>query len=185
MSLQCLVGHVEEASKELHPSHFITQFLRVLAIEVGGQTDTQRLQVVWYAFTYAEWLLNSFQDIPSNLIGTMTGALAELFDRKSGQILSGLSIDRVLRIVRTVLPYAQIRHGTDAVYPRALEKVISRYEQCGSLMCSNTGKLARCGRCDSVSYCSRSCQLFHYKSGGHKAECLLIGERRRAIELLA
>ena len=41
--------------------------------------------------------------------------------------------------------------------------------------CAQCGKLAsatqKCGQCQSVYYCSRLCQVAHWKQGGHKQEC--------------
>ena len=185
VSTQDVMDAIEACATRLHSDNFVTQLCRVLLIEVGVSTQDPRL-LLYHAFTYAFWLWNTFKDcVPSNLLGTMTGSLAELFDRKNGMIKHGLDVDRVLSIIRTVLPYAHMRHGNEAAYPQALERVLQRYRTCASVICSNTGKLARCGRCNSVSYCSRSCQVFHYKSGGHKSECREIVESRACIEAIA
>ena len=41
--------------------------------------------------------------------------------------------------------------------------------------CSGCGRLAfqlrKCSECRAVSYCSRECQVRHWKEGGHKREC--------------
>lgn len=172
-------------SAALHPAHFLAQFERVLAIEIGATSAKDKMLLLFHAFTYANWLYTEFfPAIPANLLGTMTGALAELFDRKTFEIRHGLDIDRVSTIIRTVLPYARLRYGEQSAYVRALESVLLRYSTCSNLICSNTGKLSRCGRCDAENYCSRSCQVFHFKSQGHKATCLQIVEARKQLQVL-
>ncbi|CCG83938.1 protein of unknown function [Taphrina deformans PYCC 5710] len=172
---------IRNASKRLHPNHFITNLYRVLAIEVAAVRNEDRLQLISHAFKYANWLYETFRGVPSNLLGTMTGAMAELFDRQTSTIRAGLDVDRVLSIIKTVLPYAQIRYGEKAAYPKALGAVLQRYAICSSLICNNDGKLKRCGRCNSVAYCSRSCQVFHFKSQGHRTDCAKICEAREAL----
>lgn len=173
------------ASLRLHPSHFMVQFERILAIEMGIRPGQDRMRIISNAFVYAKWLQTTFAaTVPSNLLGTMTGAVAELFDRKTSLIEKGLDIDGVLSIMKSVLPYAKIRYGEEAAYPKALEAVIQKYSTCSNLICTNRGKLSRCGRCDSASYCSRNCQIFHFKSQGHKTVCLEIVDRRNRIASL-
>jgi hypothetical protein len=38
-------------------------------------------------------------------------------------------------------------------------------------VCDEGQKLKRCGGCGAVLYCSKACQLAHWKRGGHKAVC--------------
>lgn len=171
------------ACKLLHPSHFITQLQRVLAIEIGASSKLEEYQLLHHAFTFANWLYTTFRDtVPLNLLGTMTGALAELFDRKTHVIKAGLNVDRVLLMMKAVLPLATIRHGESGLYPQALRAVLERYSVCSALTCTQKGKLSRCGRCESAFYCSRSCQIFHFKSQGHKAVCQAVVEARKQIQ---
>lgn len=175
-------GAIRVSCERLHPAHFVTQLFRILAIEMGVEKSSDSMRLISYAFQYADWLYTNFAAVPSNLLGTMTGALAELFDRKTFDIVQGLDIDRVLTIMKAVLPFAQLRYGAKAAYPRALDSVIQNYASCGSLICQKTGRLSRCGRCASISYCSRSCQVFHYKSQGHKEACLAIVRARERLD---
>lgn len=48
------------------------------------------------------------------------------------------------------------------------------------IKCASCGKPAsnRCSRCKSVWYCSRECQVEHYKKGGHKAVCKMLSEKK-------
>ena len=36
-----------------------------------------------------------------------------------------------------------------------------------------------CARCKTVTYCSRACQLSHWKEGGHKKKCLWVASVHR------
>ena len=41
--------------------------------------------------------------------------------------------------------------------------------------CGKSGKLSRCSKCHTAAYCSRECQLAHWKKGpggGHKHCCV-------------
>ena len=40
---------------------------------------------------------------------------------------------------------------------------------CGG--CGKPGALSKCASCMQVAYCSKSCQVQHWKKGGHKREC--------------
>ncbi len=47
--------------------------------------------------------------------------------------------------------------------------------------CNNTSTLSACGRCNSVSYCSRECQCAHWRQ--HKTACAeIVAERARAAK---
>jgi hypothetical protein len=50
----------------------------------------------------------------------------------------------------------------------------------GGTECANDGCTKRglylCGRCRDVKYCSTVCQKVHWKKGGHKQECIPVGE---------
>jgi len=37
--------------------------------------------------------------------------------------------------------------------------------------CGKTEDLLKCARCKIVSYCSKECQVFHWKQGGHREIC--------------
>lgn len=174
---------ITQASALLHPSHFIVQLDRILAIELGAAPGGDRITFLSHAFTFADWLHTTFhKTIPNNLLGTMTGALAALFNRSTYLIEDGLDVDRVLKIIKAVLPIAKLSHGKDGAYPVALENVLTTYKRCSSLICKNTGRLSTCGRCESAFYCSRSCQVFHYKSQGHKTRCLSIIAARKQLD---
>lgn len=182
---------IDEAIKiietQLHHSHYLAQFERVLAVEIGATSAKESLQLRAHAFVLANWLYVKFhRTVPYNMLGIMTGALAALFDRRTLSILPGLDIDRVLTIMKAVLPYAKLRYGEGAPYPEALSRVIDKYSQCSSLICSNKGKLARCGRCNSASYCSRSCQILHFKTQGHKTLCAtIVASRNTLVDMIA
>lgn len=38
-------------------------------------------------------------------------------------------------------------------------------------MCGTPGCTLACGQCQTVKYCGRNCQVFHWKNGGHKTTC--------------
>ena len=40
---------------------------------------------------------------------------------------------------------------------------------CGG--CGKPGALSKCAGCMRVAYCSKNCQVQHWKKGGHKREC--------------
>lgn len=181
VSFDTVEDAVKNAADRLHRLHYIAQFERVLAIETGITQVSQRPRLVAHAFTLANWL---YESVPPNLLGPMTGAVAVLFDRRTYLIIPGLDIDRVLTIMKAIVPHAKLVHGDGAVYVKALESVVNKYSRCSSLICNNRGKLLRCGRCDSASYCSRSCQIFHYKSQGHKSACAAIVEAKRVLKEL-
>jgi hypothetical protein len=41
---------------------------------------------------------------------------------------------------------------------------------------ADKGKFNRCANCKRVRYCSRECQLKHWKHGGHKTQCKILKE---------
>jgi len=53
--------------------------------------------------------------------------------------------------------------------------------QCGIV--PKTGAL-KCGRCKTAAYCSKECQLAHWK-GGHRGQCGLIGETKNKVQFIS
>lgn len=56
----------------------------------------------------------------------------------------------------------------------------SAEEECAN--CASVGGrdgavLSKCSKCSIVAYCSRSCQIQHWRDGGHKGFCLSLVER--------
>lgn len=51
------------------------------------------------------------------------------------------------------------------------------------LYCAACGRLAselkKCSACRAVGYCSRECQVDHWKKGGHKRECATLAAQRK------
>ncbi|PRW56651.1 expressed protein isoform A [Chlorella sorokiniana] len=46
-------------------------------------------------------------------------------------------------------------------------------------MCRSASQLKKCSKCRAVAYCSRECQVRHWREGGHKAECSRLAAERR------
>jgi len=63
-----------------------------------------------------------------------------------------------------------IKHGDEN--QGKLPLVVGQCANCGS---RPTGKLMLCGRCKTVSYCGRACQVAHYKQ--HKTTCQALTSR--------
>ena len=78
-----------------------------------------------------------------------------------------LGEQRVLRLARKraedLLAAAESRHGR-----RADLSPLARCAHCDKV----SGPFMRCGRCKAVIYCTRTCQVAHYKE--HKVVCRLI-----------
>ena len=47
----------------------------------------------------------------------------------------------------------------------------SQLKQCYNINCTNTKQLKKCAKCHLVQYCSRLCQIEHWKNGHHKLYC--------------
>lgn len=166
------VMSIRKIEEYLHQTHYLAQLERILLIEGDSSTGQNHIQLIAHRFVLANWLFSSYATtVPYNLLGAMTGALGTLFDRQCHTIEPGVDVDRVLLIIKAVLPLARLRYGHLTAYPRALSLVLDKYSECSSLICHNRGRLARCGRCNSASYCSKSCQILHVKTQGHKAAC--------------
>ena len=85
------------------------------------------------------------------------------------------------------LPKAEMRTRVDqwnaALAEVAREKqlsqdVVQRNAASMAAPCANpictvlSKKVKSCGKCGRVAYCSRDCQIQHWKEGGHKAQCI-------------
>ena len=68
---------------------------------------------------------------------------------------------------RTQLPCL---NAVDRGHTRILERAGAPFKPCAG--CGRPSEQLRsCSGCRSAAYCSRQCQLKHWKEGGHKREC--------------
>jgi hypothetical protein len=53
--------------------------------------------------------------------------------------------------------------------------VVKKQTNCANcLEVKDRTELLDCARCRSVSYCSKDCQVIHWKKGGHKLLCVAV-----------
>jgi hypothetical protein len=67
------------------------------------------------------------------------------------------------------------------------KSMVSAEEECAN--CAAVGGrgntvLSKCSKCSMVAYCSRACQLQHWKDGGHKLFCISPSERSPSTHAL-
>ena len=62
--------------------------------------------------------------------------------------------------IRSTVKCLRVRHASCAV--------------CGTTRSTMGGVLSTCGTCESVAYCCREHQVFHWKQGGHKQQCSVL-----------
>ncbi len=81
----------------------------------------------------------------------MAGLLTNLLMTSTLDALSGLTMDDIMNGGTARVPVCQVCRQT----AEAVGKTI----------------LLRCARCRSIRYCSKDCQVWHWKKGGHKDVC--------------
>ncbi|BFZ56392.1 hypothetical protein PYCC9005_003438 [Savitreella phatthalungensis] len=180
-----VVRMVEEVDGRLPggKNHYVAQLYRIAAIEAADRFSPDTPQLTKYALDHATWLFNlSKKENPIVLLGTMTGTMRHLLDlggRRGARFVAGVVAweNGLLEIAREVAVVARVKFGRDGAYTRALEQAVANATRCGNVACENEGieGLQACARCKQVRYCSRDCQVAHWKASppaaSHRVEC--------------
>jgi len=95
----------------------------------------------------------------------------DLFDK---QVREKDKRERAAVLIQSVQRDRQARRKASLLRKeKAAEQERTELRNCGGCtkMEREAGQFNKCGRCKEVRYCSRECQVKHWKKGGHKEEC--------------
>lgn len=157
------------------PKH-VLQYLRIQRLDKSDLavltsvtdakiSDANETEVLRFLIESIDGLLNSFGIQLERLQEQLTEGVYSSGGNAWAAAHVSLGEQQVLRLARKkaedLLAAVEGNHGNDGGSPSAPGRCVS---------CTKTSmQLMLCGRCKSVTYCGRTCQVAHYKE--HKATC--------------